>query len=92
MPAVSNRDQITLITLLWIYHYRQMQVPPRHDCVMSTPETVVKQRSESNLRFVCQREMAGQTSELTEFLIGTKALGRPEDFSPEVLIKQPAGA
>jgi hypothetical protein len=26
--------------------------------------------------------MAGQTSELTEYLIGTKALGRPEDFSP----------
>ena len=26
--------------------------------------------------------MAGQASELTEYLIGTKALGRPEDFSP----------
>jgi hypothetical protein len=34
------------------------------------------------LRFVCEREMAGQASELTEYLIGTKALGRPEDFSP----------
>jgi len=34
------------------------------------------------LRFVCEREMAGHASELTEYLIGTKALGRPEDFSP----------
>ena len=34
------------------------------------------------LRFVCEREMAGQASELTEYLIGTKALGRGEDFSP----------
>jgi hypothetical protein len=34
------------------------------------------------LRFVCEREMAGQASDLTEYLIGTKALGRPEDFSP----------
>ena len=34
------------------------------------------------LHFVCEREMAGQASELTEYLIGTKALGRPEDFSP----------
>ena len=34
------------------------------------------------LRFVCEREMAGQASELTEYLIGTKALGRPEHFSP----------
>jgi hypothetical protein len=34
------------------------------------------------LRFVCEREMAGQASELTEYVIGTKALGRPEDFSP----------
>jgi hypothetical protein len=34
------------------------------------------------LRFVCEREMAGQTSGLTEYAIGTKALGRPADFSP----------
>jgi hypothetical protein len=34
------------------------------------------------LRFVCEQKMAGQASELTEYLIGTKALGRSEDFSP----------
>ncbi len=34
------------------------------------------------LRFVCEREMAGEASELTEYSIGTKALGRPEGFSP----------
>ena len=34
------------------------------------------------LRFICEREMAGHASELTEYLIGTKALGRPADFSP----------
>jgi hypothetical protein len=34
------------------------------------------------LRFVCEMEMAGRAAELTEYLIGVKALGRPEDFSP----------
>jgi len=34
------------------------------------------------LRFICEAEMAGHGSELTEYQIGVKALGRPEDYSP----------
>lgn len=34
------------------------------------------------LSFVCEMEMAGRTAELTEYLIGVKALGRPPDYSP----------
>jgi hypothetical protein len=34
------------------------------------------------LRYVCERELAGKADELTEYLIGVEALGRPESFSP----------
>jgi hypothetical protein len=34
------------------------------------------------LSFVCEMEMVGRAAELTEYLIGVKALGRPADFSP----------
>jgi hypothetical protein len=36
----------------------------------------------SFLRFVCETEIAGRGSEITEYLIGVKALGRSEDYSP----------
>jgi hypothetical protein len=34
------------------------------------------------LRYVCEQELAGAAAELTEYRIGVRALGRPEDFSP----------
>lgn len=34
------------------------------------------------LRYLCEMEMEGRGSELTEYLIGVKALGRPEGYSP----------
>src|SRR5579872_4336520 len=34
------------------------------------------------LSFVCEMEIAGRAAELTEYLIGVKALGRPPDYSP----------
>jgi hypothetical protein len=34
------------------------------------------------LSFVCEMEIAGRTAELTEYLIGVNALGRPPDYSP----------
>ena len=34
------------------------------------------------LTFVCEMEIAGRAGELTEYLIGVKALGRAADFSP----------
>ena len=36
----------------------------------------------SFLRFVCEMEMSGRAGEVTEYLIGVQALGRPPDFSP----------
>ena len=34
------------------------------------------------LAFVCQMELEGRAGELTEYLIGVKALGRPKEYSP----------
>lgn len=34
------------------------------------------------LRYVCEMEMAGRGQELTEYLIGIEALGRPANYSP----------
>ena len=36
----------------------------------------------SFLRFVCELEISNRGNEITEYSIGVKALGRPEDFSP----------
>jgi hypothetical protein len=35
------------------------------------------------LKYVCEMEMAGRASEISEYTIGTKALGRPFDYSPD---------
>jgi hypothetical protein len=34
------------------------------------------------LSFVCEMEISGRAAALTEYLIGVKALGRPQDYSP----------
>ena len=34
------------------------------------------------LKYVCEKEIAGQGQELTEYLIGVEALGRPSQYSP----------
>src|SRR5580765_1956270 len=34
------------------------------------------------LKYVCEMEMAGRGHELTEYLIGIEALGRPANYSP----------
>ena len=36
----------------------------------------------SFLKFVCEMELAGRGHELTEYLIGVEALGRPPNYSP----------
>jgi hypothetical protein len=35
------------------------------------------------LRFVCEKELAGESTGITEYSIATEALGRSADFSPE---------
>ena len=34
------------------------------------------------LRYICEMDEVGQAGEITEYSIGTHALGRPEDYSP----------
>jgi hypothetical protein len=34
------------------------------------------------LRYVCEMESAGRAADITEYLVGVEALGRPKDFSP----------
>ncbi len=34
------------------------------------------------LRYICEMEEAGRAEEITEYSIGTEALGRPRDYSP----------
>ncbi|HQR32964.1 MAG TPA: hypothetical protein PLK30_09510 [Blastocatellia bacterium] len=36
----------------------------------------------SILKFICEREMAGQGSEINEYLIGVEVMRRPPDYSP----------
>jgi hypothetical protein len=48
-----------------------------------TSETFARsEQLRSFLRLVCEMEMAGRAGELTEYLIGVEALGRPEGYSP----------
>lgn len=35
------------------------------------------------VKYVCERELAGQADQITEYSIATEALGRPGDFAPE---------
>ena len=37
---------------------------------------------QSFLRFICEMEISGRGGELSEYLIGVEALGRPTDYSP----------
>lgn len=52
------------------------------DAVLSSASFARSEQLRSFLRYVCEQEMADQASEVTEYLIGTRALGRPRDFSP----------
>ena len=50
--------------------------------VLRSPAFSRSEQLRSFLAFICEMEMAGRGSELTEYMIGVKALGRREDFSP----------
>jgi len=52
------------------------------EAVLASETFARSERLRAFLRFICEREMAGQASGLTEYLIAVQALGRPEDFSP----------
>ena len=51
------------------------------EVLQSSPFTRAGQL-QSFLRFICEMEIAGRSSELSEYLIGVEALGRPPGYSP----------
>lgn len=48
-----------------------------------TSETLARcDQLRSFLQYVCEQEIAGQAGQITEYLIGVEALGRPANFAP----------
>ena len=52
------------------------------DAVLRSSTFARSDQLKSFLRYVCEMEIAGQGRELTEYLIGVEALGRPSQYSP----------
>lgn len=52
------------------------------DEVLRSESFARSERLKSLLRFLCEAEIEGREADLTEYTIGTMALGRPADFSP----------
>ena len=52
------------------------------DAVLHSQTFARADQLKSFLRYVCEMEMAGRGHELTEYLIGIEALGRPTSYSP----------
>jgi len=50
--------------------------------VLNSETFARSERLKSLLRFLCEAEMEGRDADLTEYTIGTAALGRSADFSP----------
>ncbi|MGH9853574.1 MAG: hypothetical protein ACREBD_27360, partial [Blastocatellia bacterium] len=52
------------------------------DVVLRSNTFARSDQLKSFLRYVCEMEIAGHGHELTEYLIGVEALGRPSQYSP----------
>lgn len=52
------------------------------EVVLQSDAFARSERLKGLLRFLCEAEIEGRESELTEYMIGTRALGRPPDFAP----------
>src|SRR2546428_2734360 len=52
------------------------------DAVLRSVTFARADQLKSFLRYVCEMEIAGHGHELTEYLIGVEALGRPSQYSP----------
>ena len=50
--------------------------------VLSSETFARAEQLRSFLRVVCQLELEGRSAEITEYVIGVQALGRPADYSP----------
>src|SRR5688572_12889042 len=49
--------------------------------VLQTASFLRAEQLRNFLRFICEMEMSGRASEITEYLIGVEALGRPPGYS-----------
>ncbi len=52
------------------------------DAVLASETFSRSEQLRGFLRYVCKMEIEGKAAEITEYLIGVKALGRPADYSP----------
>ncbi len=52
------------------------------DAVLGSSTFARSEQLRAFLKLVCEMEMAGRGPELSEYMIGVKALGRPESYSP----------
>src|SRR5215475_3933292 len=52
------------------------------DAVLRSSTFARSDQLKSFLKYVCEMEIAGHGHELTEYLIGVEALGRPRQYSP----------
>ncbi len=52
------------------------------DAVLRSNTFARADQLKSFLKYVCEKEIAGRGHELTEYLIGVEALGRPSQYSP----------
>lgn len=52
------------------------------DAVLRSETFARADQLKSFLKYVCEKEIAGHGQELTEYLIGVEALGRPSQYSP----------
>src|ERR1700730_11231294 len=50
--------------------------------VLASESFARSEQLRSFLSLVCEMEISGRAAELTEYLIGVNALGRPPDYSP----------
>ena len=50
--------------------------------VLQSPSFLRADQLRSFLRFVCEMEMAGRSEQISEYLIGVEAIGRPNGYSP----------
>ncbi len=52
------------------------------DAVLASETFARSEQLRAFLAYVCEMEMAGRSADVTEYLIGVKALGRNKDYSP----------
>src|SRR5689334_9186934 len=89
LRTVSTRSKVTGIKALMRGMGLETSQPLTSEQKRAALEAVLHSQTfaradqlKSFLKYVCEMEMAGRGHELTEYLIGIEALGRPASYSP----------